>query len=135
MIRQPTLKHRLLILHLRLIIFHANPHVVLLIINRSEIGGKIIGSGRARIIARCLPAGSSQELVLGEKGDIKGGRVVAAEPQSLHQDPYIVIKGIHIAVKVLQLVILNLGMVDPEFAQLEQVILISFNPGWLIKNL
>ena len=123
MIRQPTLKNRLLIS--RLIIFHADPHVVLLIINRSEIGGKIIGIARAPIIAPCLPAGSSQELVLGEKGDIKCGRVLAAEPQSLHQDPYIVIKGIHRAVKVLQLVILNLGMVDPEFAHLEQEILIS----------
>ena len=91
MIRHTTLKNRLLII--RLIIFRADPHVVLLIINRSEKGGKIIGIARARIIARWLPAGSSQELVLGENGDLKCGRVVAAEPQSLQQDPYIVIMG------------------------------------------
>ena len=58
---------------------------------------------------------------------IRGWRVPAADPQSLHQDPYTVIKGIHRAVKVLQRVILNFGMEDPEFARLEQVILISWS--------
>ena len=125
MISHTTLKNRLLIS--RLIIFHSDPHVVLLIINRSEIGGKIIGTaGGPVLVGRpgCQPV-LLRNSFSAKRAIFRCWRVPAAEPQSLQQDPDIVIKGIHRAVKVLELVILNLGMVDPDFAQLEQEILIS----------
>jgi hypothetical protein len=126
MISQPTLKQHRPLLSLRLIIFHAGLQVVLLEINRFEIaGGKIIGVARAGNIGRGLPAVSFQELVLDENGEIRRWQDVAAEPQSLQDDPDVAVKGIHRAVKVLHLVILDLDMVDPESARLEQEILIS----------